>query len=118
VQACADHTDVLYVAYDIEARGPLARVAHSRGLLGMALVLRALNPAVTPREADRASLRLVLAEDGPDAATHAAADDLPGSANAMATGLVLMAALQGGLAQELRLPLGPGSILEVSVRHR
>jgi hypothetical protein len=38
-QAATDEVPVLYVAYDIEARGPFATVAPSRGLLGVALVL-------------------------------------------------------------------------------
>src|SRR3984957_13243807 len=41
LQVCADATDVLLVAYDIDARGPLAQVTHSRGMLGVALVLGA-----------------------------------------------------------------------------
>lgn len=38
-QAVCEHRAVLYVAFDIEARGALATVAASRGLLGAALVL-------------------------------------------------------------------------------
>ncbi len=48
LQVCADETDVLLVAYDIDARGPLAQVTQSRGMLGVALVLGAShepNPA-------------------------------------------------------------------------
>lgn len=39
VQAQGDNTSVLYVAYDIEAQGPLATVVDSTGRLGCALVL-------------------------------------------------------------------------------
>jgi hypothetical protein len=39
IQAVSEQTPVLYVVYDIEARGPLASMAPSKGLLGGALVL-------------------------------------------------------------------------------
>ena len=39
VQVQTDETDILYVAYDTEARGPLATMAPSTGKLGCALVL-------------------------------------------------------------------------------
>lgn len=38
-QAVCEHRPVLYVAFDIEAKGALASMAPSRGLLGAALVL-------------------------------------------------------------------------------
>jgi len=38
-QNAGDNMPVLYVAYDIESRGPLATMAQSRGLLGAAVVL-------------------------------------------------------------------------------
>lgn len=39
VQVSCDRRPVLYVAYDIEARGPLVAVSPSEGMLGLALVL-------------------------------------------------------------------------------
>jgi hypothetical protein len=39
LQVCAERTDVLFVAYDIDARGAQAQIAHSQGFLGVALVL-------------------------------------------------------------------------------
>src|SRR5262249_34983041 len=39
VQALAGHENVLLVAYDIDARGPLAPVANSKGLLSIALIV-------------------------------------------------------------------------------
>ncbi len=39
VQAIAGHENVLLVAYDIDARGPLAPVAKSKGLLSVALIV-------------------------------------------------------------------------------
>jgi hypothetical protein len=103
LQVCADETDVLLVAYDIDARGPLAQVAHSQGMLGVALVLGACH------EPNPSRLQLtVIAE--------AHAGGAP-AANAIAACLPLIAALEGRLDQVLSLPLGPESSLEVRVRH-
>ena len=109
VQVCADQTDVLYVAYDTEACGPLARVALSRGMLGMALVLSA---------AGEVPLRLHVTAD-PPADSGAQAErvpDPPASANAMAAALRLHAALRSGVPRPLTLPLGPALWLRVRVR--
>jgi hypothetical protein len=53
VQALSERQPVLLVAYDIDARGPLAPVANSRHLLSVALVL-------TPEESGRARARIDL----------------------------------------------------------
>ncbi len=106
LQVCADQTDVLLVAYDIEARGPHARIAPSRGILGVALVLSAA-PATAAT-----GLQLTVTEIGspqpPDA----------GAGNGMAASLPLVAALLAKAAGVLNLPLGPHSSLEVRVRPR
>jgi hypothetical protein len=103
LQVCADDTDVLLVAYDIDARGPLAQVTHSQGMLGVALVLGASH------ERNPSRLQLTVTANVP----------VPGApaANAMAACLPLIAALQGRVDQVLSLPLGPQSSLEVRVRH-
>jgi len=118
LQVCADQTDVLLVAYDIEASGPLAQVAHSRGMLGAALVLSVASGS------GGAGLRLaVTAKERADGAWLAAADGVTesgaaaGSANAMAACLPLIAALERKVDDVLSLPLGPQSALEVRVRH-
>ncbi|HTB67868.1 MAG TPA: beta-ketoacyl synthase chain length factor [Steroidobacteraceae bacterium] len=103
LQVCADDTDVLFVAYDIDARGPLAQITHSRGMLGMALVLGA------GQERNPSRLQLTLTAAAP---AHAAA-----AANAMAACLPLIAALESRVEALLSLPLGPDSALEVRVRH-
>ncbi|HEX3836068.1 MAG TPA: beta-ketoacyl synthase chain length factor [Steroidobacteraceae bacterium] len=103
LQVCADETDVLLVAYDIEARGPLAQVAHSRGMLGVALVLGASH------EPDTTRLQLTIAADAPAAAAPAA--------NAIAACLPLIAALEGRTQAQVSLPLGPDSTLQVRVQH-
>jgi hypothetical protein len=105
LQVCTDQTDVLLVAYDIEARGPLAQVAHSQGILGVALVL-SVAPAGAP-----VHLQLAVADDASPEDSHS------GSANAMAASLPLLAALEDRAAAILSLPLGPGSRLHVRLRH-
>jgi hypothetical protein len=103
LQVCADQTDVLFVAYDIEARGPQTRITHSSGILGVALVLSAA-PA-------KAALGLQLrVSDGPSPR-----DSHRGAVNAMAASLPLVAALEQQAMQTLSLPLGPDSTLQVRV---
>jgi hypothetical protein len=103
VQVCADQTDVLYVAYDIEARGVQAQLATSRGMLGVALVLSVKG------QADGVALELEISAQPPDSPT-------PG-ANAMAACLPLIAALAEKRSTVLSLPLGPDSSLRLKVRH-
>ena len=105
MQACADQTDFLLVAYDIEARGPLARIAHSQGILGVALVLSVAQADASMR------MQLAVTETASAQAAHS------GAANAMAASLPLIAALQRKATEDLSLPLGPESSLEVRVRH-
>jgi hypothetical protein len=103
LQVCADQIDVLLVAYDINPRGPLAQVAHSRGMLGVAMVLSAVPGG------SGASLQLQVGPGAP-------ARDESG-ANAMAACLPLIAALQNTRTpgELLSLPLGPDSALQVRV---
>jgi hypothetical protein len=113
LQVCADQTDVLFVAYDSETRGPLVHVTPSLGMLGVALVLTAL-PKVRD-EVTAPSLQLVVRAEAPAAAEDTGQSGTPGSANAMAACLPLIAALQRRVASVLSLPLGPDSALEVRV---
>jgi hypothetical protein len=103
LQVCADETEVLLVAYDIDARGPLAQVTRSRGMLGVALVLG------RSHEPNLSRLQLTLTADAHGGGAPAA--------NAMAACLPLIAALESRVAAVLSLPLGPDSALEVRVRH-
>jgi Beta-ketoacyl synthase, N-terminal domain len=50
-QVACEGKPVLYVAFDIEAKGPLATVAPSRGVLGAALVLAPVDTAGSQRSA-------------------------------------------------------------------
>jgi Beta-ketoacyl synthase, N-terminal domain len=101
LQVCADDTDVLFVAYDIDAHGEQLRIADSQGLLGVALVLT--------RDGGGRNLELTVV------AESSAAPGVAGSANAMAACLPLSTALERGSAQVLRLPLGPESTLQVQI---
>ena len=114
LQACADQTDVLFVAYDSETRGPLVDVTPSLGMLGVALVLSA--PDARDEDPKAASLQLVVRAGAPAAAdTSGGQSGAPGSANAMSACLPLIAALERRVATVLSLPLGPDSSLEVRV---
>ena len=101
LQVCAERTDVLFVAYDIDARGAQARIAHSQGFLGVALVL-------TGNGSGRSLELAAIAEPSPD-------PSVAGSANAMAVSLMLMAALERDSSELLRLPLGPETTLRVQL---
>lgn len=101
VQVCADQTDVLLVAYDIDARGAQLQIASSRGMLGMAIVL---------------SWGGTEDETGLQLSVSAEAAARPAGANAMAACLPLIAALEAPGAELISLPLGPDSALQIRVR--
>jgi hypothetical protein len=103
LQVCADQIDVLYVAYDTETRGVQAQIAHSRGVLGVALVLG------VKRQAAGAALEL-------EVSSQPAAGPTPG-ANAMAACLPLIAAIEAKENEVSNVPFGPGSSLRLSIRH-
>jgi hypothetical protein len=103
LQVCADQIDVLYVAYDTETRGVQAQIAHSRGVLGVALVLG------VNRRAAGAALELAVA-------SQPSASPTPGS-NAMAACLPLITALADRHNAVLSVPFGPSSSLRLQVRH-
>jgi len=101
-QVHAEGEPVLLVAYDIEARGPMATVTHSRGLFGVALVLG-------PAGATGPGPRLALAFGGASGREPSAAR--PGNAalvdgNALAGALPLFEAM--ALAQPARITLAAG----------
>ena len=109
LQVQADETDVLLVAYDIDARGPQTQITNSHGLLGVALVLSAAPGA---GGTDATLLELAVTAGTP---AGVAAQTTAGSANAMAACLPLMAALERRAGDVVRLPLGPDSLLGVRV---
>jgi hypothetical protein len=112
VQALADRTAVLLVAYDVEARGALVEMMKSEGLLGLALVLdpdpaaRGLQLAATVR-AGECQPNPPLPERWGGLLPH----------SAMLPGAGLLAAIAAGRATTLSWPLGAATHLEVSVQH-
>jgi hypothetical protein len=109
-QVHCDRRGVLLVVYDIEARGPLATMAQSRGLLGAALVLAPAASAHT-----RAELRWRLREeDEPrDDTAHPDSAGLV-AGNAMAACLPLFEAL-AGTRPGVRYAAGPRLALDIDV---
>ncbi len=87
VQVESEREPALFVAYDIEARGPLALVSPSTGLLGLSLVL-------SPVATGRSRLRLGWDIGGACEITPRRCDEEAAPAgNAMAPGLPLFEAL-------------------------
>ncbi|HTY49348.1 MAG TPA: beta-ketoacyl synthase chain length factor [Steroidobacteraceae bacterium] len=110
VQACTGHEAVLLVAYDIEARGPLATVAHSRGMLGAALVLAA---APGPRSIARLQFQTGQGTGMDSRGRPANAALVQG--NAMSACLPLLEALADERPRSLRHALGPALALAVEL---
>lgn len=116
-----ERTRVLYVAYDVEGRGPIATMARSRGMLGAALLLA---PERTLRSRARLALRVVQApDDAPEASATAARARNAAlvEGNAIAEGLALFEALADETPRSLALMLSEKLELDVSlhpVHHR
>lgn len=115
VQAECDARTVLYVAYDSEARGPLATMAPSGGLLGAALVL-----AAQPSPRTQALMRWGLREEESPSDPPARYGQLAGG-NAMAGCLPLFEALARDApmppaSERLAYPVGPGLMLDLELQ--
>ncbi|GAP33793.1 beta-ketoacyl synthase chain length factor [Piscinibacter sakaiensis] len=108
--AAADGSPVLLVGADTEARGTLAGVHASRGLLGVALVLA---PRPGPRSRIALRLRLQAAEVPRPSPQEPAWQALAG--NALADALPLAEALAAGRPATLALPLGPALSLALEL---
>ena len=113
-QALADARPVLYVAYDIQAKGALATMARSQGLLGTALVLTVEESA---NSVARIDWRVEPdSEARPTAARPQNAAIVAG--NAMAECVALFEALADGARRELVLGLGPRLALHLTLEPR
>jgi hypothetical protein len=110
VQAACAATPVLYVAYDVQARGPLASMAPSDGVVGAALVL---GPD-TSRSGMTLHWRIADHPRAP-AAQSAARHGALVAGNAMAACLPLFAALAGEARSTLRYAVGPHALLELQL---
>ena len=108
-QAACDATAVLYVAYDIEARGPLASMAPSAGMLAVALVLAAQASARSEARLDWELCEQAAPRDPP--AVHAGLV----AGNGMASSLPLLEAIATRKPASLTYPLGPGLVLQLAV---
>jgi hypothetical protein len=114
VHAAAERTPVLYVAYDIEARGPLASVAASRGVLGLALVLA---PEPAARTIARIDWRI---SSDPDCISTRARPENAAliAGNALSESLALFEVLAEGVERAVVQTAGPCLRLDLSVRAR
>jgi hypothetical protein len=115
VQATADATAVLYVAYDVGARGPLTAITPNQGLLATALVL---DPRAPARDPARWHLECrVEPQPRPQGAAPIPprwAQLLPD--NAMRQCLPLLDALTRDADSSILFALGTGSRLAVAVK--
>jgi len=111
-QVSCNEAPVLYVAYDVEARGPFATVAPSRGLFGVALVLAPVR--------DRGQVELALNVSATDAVRvtppRSPAAELVAD-NALAPCLPFFEALAQQASAAVTLALGERLVLEARV-HR
>lgn len=113
-QVHCERRAVLYVAFDIEAKGALGTVAPSRGLLGTALVLA---PPGDCRSAVVATLALEVRTGGAATATTARSAAVAAvSDNVLAPCLPLFEALASGEASLVTLTLGERMALRVNVQ--
>lgn len=111
VEVAADQDRVLFVAYDIEARGPLASVAPSTGMLAVALVLNAEDAGRTrARLGWRARTTETIAESAAGPRNEALV-----AGNAMSGCLPLFEALASDRRSALAFTLGPRLVLDVGI---
>ena len=110
VQLAAEPTPVLYVAYDVEARGPLATMVRSRGLLGVALVL---TPERTTASRARLTWRVIPGAGEPSLPRAENLEHVAG--NALEGCLALFEALAGERPRTVTQSLGPQMLLELGV---
>ena len=102
-QALSGSTPVLFVAFDIEARGPVGTMQPSRGVFAGALVI---SPQTSGRHL--ATLEFEVREESqPQASAARAQNAALVEGNAMANGLPLFEALADGVERSIVQPLAP-----------
>lgn len=111
-QVICEQRPVLYVAFDIEAKGPLASVAPSRGLLATALVLAPLS-AEAPRRNFILTTEAMANAIEPTPAQSAAAPLV--AENVLAPCLPLLEALALPNPRTLRMALSSRTALHIQV---
>jgi len=110
-QALSEQTPVLFVAYDIESRGPVATMQPSRGVLAGALVL---SPEKRPGDVARLVLE-VCADTHVQASVARAENAALVEGNAMAYALPLFEALADGVDREVTQALSAQLALRTRV---
>jgi len=111
VQALSEAAPVLYVAFDIEARGPVGTMQPSRGVFAGALV-------ISPEAGERTVARLaweVREVDEPRQSEPRAANAALVEGNAMANGLTLFEALADDVERDIAQTLAPHLSLAMRV---
>ncbi|MEJ1963043.1 MAG: beta-ketoacyl synthase chain length factor, partial [Gammaproteobacteria bacterium] len=110
-QALHEGTPVLYVAFDIEARGPVGTMQPSRGVFAGALVI-----APEPGDRSLARLSFEVVEDAHSTPTSARAQNAAlVEGNAMANGLPLFEALADGVERQVVQALAPQLSLRMQI---
>jgi hypothetical protein len=112
VQVACEQQPVLYVAFDVEARGALSTMAPSRGLLGVGLVLA---PASAARPGRHISMRIAADELSKATPPRSAAAPLVAD-NALAPCMPFMEALADDAPATLQLTLAARTTLNIQVR--
>ena len=110
-QVASDGVPVLYVAYDIEACGPLATIAPSRGLLGVGVVLA---PESSARTVAQMTWSVRPGDGSAPAQPRTARPGFPDD-NAMSHCLPLFESL-AGKGGPVTFTLGPWLLLELAVQ--
>jgi hypothetical protein len=111
VQALSEEAPVLYVAFDIEARGPVGTMQPSRGVFAGALVLA---PATSERTVARLAWE-VCEVDEPRQSEPRTSNAALVEGNAMANGLVLFEALADDVERDIAQTLAPQLSLAIRV---
>lgn len=111
VQIACEQQPVLYVAFDVEAKGALSTMAPSRGLVGVALVLA---PVAAARAGCR-RLTMRIADEPCEATPSRSAAAALVADNALAPCMPLLEALAIDLPATLQLTLGERTALNIQV---
>jgi len=112
VQIACEQQPVLYVAFDVEAKGALSTMAPSRGLLGVALVLA---PAAAATRPGQRHLTLRIADQQCEATPPRSAAAALVADNALAPCMPLLEALAADARATLQLTLGERTVLNIQV---
>jgi hypothetical protein len=114
LQVSCEAEPVLYVAYDVEAHGPLSSMAQSRGMAALGLLLAPHGPASRSIELSWEVVPDPAPSDTRPQREHAAL--LAG--NAIANCLPLLAALAGAGPHQFHFALGGASSMELDLAHQ